>query len=62
MYALLLYDAGDNSYLDDGRQPRTLRTCLESGQIDVVPEYAATFADWLNAKTHGADAPPVGSP
>jgi osmoprotectant transport system substrate-binding protein len=35
---------------------------LESGQIDVVPEYAATFADWLNAKTHGAGAPPVGSP
>ena len=35
---------------------------LESGQIDVVPEYAATFADWLNAKTNGADATPVGSP
>ncbi|MEU5539384.1 ABC transporter substrate-binding protein, partial [Streptomyces sp. NPDC020362] len=35
---------------------------LESGQIDVVPEYAATLADWLNAKTHGAGAKPVGSP
>lgn len=35
---------------------------LENGQIDVVAEYAATFADWLNAKANGADAPPVGSP
>ena len=35
---------------------------LESGQIQVVPEYAATMADFLNGKVNGADAEPVSSP
>lgn len=30
---------------------------LEKGEIDVVPEYAATLAEFLNAKVNGPKAP-----
>ncbi|MFW6092099.1 MAG: ABC transporter substrate-binding protein, partial [Actinomycetota bacterium] len=30
---------------------------LEAGEIDVVPEYAATMAEYLNAQVNGPDAP-----
>ncbi|MBY8339260.1 ABC transporter substrate-binding protein [Streptomyces spinosirectus] len=62
MYALLLDKAGYKTSLLTVANRELYEPALESGQIDVVPEYAATFADWLNAKTHGADAAPVGSP
>ncbi|MFG2417562.1 ABC transporter substrate-binding protein [Streptomyces sp. NPDC048448] len=62
MYALLLRQAGYRTSMLTVANRELYEPALESGQIDVVPEYAATFADWLNAKTHGADAPPVGSP
>ncbi|MGP4090767.1 ABC transporter substrate-binding protein [Streptomyces sp. KR55] len=62
MYALLLNQAGYQTSLITVANRELYEPALESGQIDVVPEYAATFADWLNAKANGADAPPVGSP
>ncbi|MFJ9037310.1 ABC transporter substrate-binding protein [Streptomyces sp. NPDC102406] len=62
MYALLLKDAGHGTEILTVANRELYEPALESGQIDVVPEYAATFADWLGAKTHGADAEPVGSP
>ncbi|MES5817603.1 ABC transporter substrate-binding protein [Streptomyces sp. RG80] len=62
MYALLLNQAGYRTSLLTVANRELYEPALESGQIDVVPEYAATFADWLNAKTNGADATPVGSP
>ncbi|MFC9059232.1 ABC transporter substrate-binding protein [Streptomyces sp. NPDC057074] len=62
MYAQLLSDAGYETSLITVANRELYEPALESGQIDVVPEYAATFADWLNAKSRGADAPPVGSP
>ncbi|WP_372345689.1 ABC transporter substrate-binding protein [Streptomyces sp. KL116D] len=62
MYALLLKDAGYGTEILSVANRELYEPALESGQIDVVPEYAATFADWLNAKTNGADAAPVGSP
>ncbi|MFG2357183.1 ABC transporter substrate-binding protein [Streptomyces sp. NPDC048521] len=62
MYAQLLERAGYRTSLITVANRELYEPALESGQIDVVPEYAATFADWLNAKTHGADAPPAGSP
>ncbi|MEU9736729.1 ABC transporter substrate-binding protein [Streptomyces sp. NPDC048002] len=62
MYALLLGRAGYDTTMITVANRELYEPALESGQIDVVPEYAATFADWLNAKTHGADATPVGSP
>lgn len=62
MYALLLKQAGYSTKILSVANRELYEPALESGQIDVVPEYAATFADWLNAKTNGAKAPPVGSP
>ncbi|MEV5608837.1 ABC transporter substrate-binding protein [Streptomyces sp. NPDC052225] len=62
MYALLLKNSGYGTEILSVANRELYEPALESGQIDVVPEYAATFADWLNAKTHGADAAPVGSP
>ncbi|MER5279075.1 ABC transporter substrate-binding protein [Streptomyces sp. NPDC002809] len=62
MYALLLDRAGYSTKIISVTNREIYEPALESGQIDVVPEYAATFADWLNAKKNGADAAPVGSP
>ena len=62
MYSQLLKQAGYETSLLTVANRELYEPALESGQIDVVPEYAATFADWLNAKTNGADARPVGSP
>lgn len=62
MYALLLEQAGYGTRILAVTNRELYEPALESGRIDVVPEYAATFADWLNAKVNGADAPPVGSP
>ncbi|MFE1881035.1 ABC transporter substrate-binding protein [Streptomyces diastatochromogenes] len=62
LYAQLLNQAGYKTSLLTVANRELYEPALESGQIDVVPEYAATLADWLNAKTHGADATPVGSP
>ncbi|MEU8689337.1 ABC transporter substrate-binding protein [Streptomyces sp. NPDC048665] len=62
LYAQLLNRAGYKTSMITVANRELYEPALESGQIDVVPEYAATLADWLNAKTHGADAAPVGSP
>ncbi|MFJ3582167.1 ABC transporter substrate-binding protein [Streptomyces sp. NPDC090127] len=62
MYALLLEEAGYSTEILAVTNREIYEPALESGQIDVVPEYAATFADWLNAKANGAEAPAVGSP
>ncbi|MFD0305891.1 ABC transporter substrate-binding protein [Streptomyces sp. NPDC127119] len=62
MYGLLLNQAGYRTSTLTVANRELYEPALESGQIDVVAEYAATFADWLNAKTNGADAPAVGSP
>ncbi|MEU3688320.1 ABC transporter substrate-binding protein [Streptomyces narbonensis] len=62
MYALLLEQAGYRTKILSVTNRELYEPALENGQIDVVPEYAATFADWLNAKVNGAQAPTVGSP
>lgn len=62
MYALLLDRAGYSTKIISVTDREIYEPALENGQIDVVPEYAATFADWLNARKNGADAGPVGSP
>ncbi|MBX9421309.1 MULTISPECIES: ABC transporter substrate-binding protein [Streptomyces] len=62
MYALLLQEAGYRTKILSVTNRELYEPALERGQIDVVAEYAATFADWLNAKVNGADAPTVGSP
>ncbi|MEU3079915.1 ABC transporter substrate-binding protein [Streptomyces albidoflavus] len=62
MYALLLRRAGYETELITVANRELYEPALESGRVDVVPEYAATLADWLNAKENGPDAEPVGSP
>ncbi|WP_405743284.1 ABC transporter substrate-binding protein [Streptomyces sp. NBC_01525] len=62
MYAALLRHAGYRADLVTVGNRELYEPALESGQVDVVPEYAATFADWLQAKAHGAGARPVASP
>ncbi|MFJ3824378.1 ABC transporter substrate-binding protein [Streptomyces nodosus] len=62
LYALLLDKAGYTTSVLTVANRELYEPALESGQIDVVPEYAATFADWLNSRAHGAEAAPVGSP
>ena len=59
MYAALLEDAGYEVQVQpvDNRELYALE--LESGSIDVVPEYAATFAEYLNLDANGPDAEPV---
>ncbi|MCL6297202.1 ABC transporter substrate-binding protein [Streptomyces kronopolitis] len=62
MYAALLDHAGYRTHVVTVGNRELYEPALEAGQIDVVPEYAATFADWLNAKNKGSKAPPVASP
>ncbi|MCG5117466.1 ABC transporter substrate-binding protein [Streptomyces sp. T7(2022)] len=62
MYALLLRRAGYETELITVANRELYEPALEIRRVDVVPEYAATFADWLNAKENGPDAEPVGSP
>ncbi|WP_326619778.1 ABC transporter substrate-binding protein [Streptomyces decoyicus] len=62
MYAALLDHAGYRTRVLTVGNRELYEPALEAGQIDVVPEYAATFADWLNAKKKGSEAPPVASP
>ncbi|MEU9114632.1 ABC transporter substrate-binding protein [Streptomyces sp. NPDC048483] len=62
MYAALLGHAGYRTDLLTVGNRELYEPALESGQIDVVPEYAATLADWLNAKDNGPKAAPVASP
>ncbi|BCK70085.1 hypothetical protein Srufu_040380 [Streptomyces libani subsp. rufus] len=62
MYAALLDHAGYRTHVVTVGNRELYEPALEVGQIDVVPEYAATFADWLNAKNKGSKAAPVASP
>ncbi|WP_328385805.1 ABC transporter substrate-binding protein [Streptomyces sp. NBC_00400] len=62
MYAALLQHAGYRTHVLTVGNRELYEPALEAGQIDVVPEYAATFADWLNAKNKGSEAAPVASP
>ncbi|MFB6438252.1 ABC transporter substrate-binding protein [Streptomyces sp. NPDC056411] len=62
MYAQLLRHAGYRTHVLTVGNRELYEPALEVGQIDVVPEYAATFADWLNAKNKGSKAAPVASP
>ncbi|MGX1974151.1 ABC transporter substrate-binding protein [Streptomyces kronopolitis] len=62
MYAALLDHAGYRTHVVTVGNRELYEPALEAGQIDVVPEYAATFADWLNAKNKGSKAAPVASP
>ncbi|MFI2298464.1 ABC transporter substrate-binding protein [Actinacidiphila glaucinigra] len=61
LYSQLLTDAGYKTTIKTVDNRELYEPALEKGQIDVVPEYAATLAEFLNAKANGKDAAPVAS-
>ncbi|WP_374207810.1 ABC transporter substrate-binding protein [Streptomyces sp. XM4193] len=56
LYAQLLSDAGYSTRVQRLANRELYEPALEKGEIDVVPEYAATLAEFLNAKVNGAEA------
>lgn len=61
IYAAVLRDAGFDASVRTIGNRETYMPALQSGEIDIVPEYAATAAEFLNKSLNGADAPPVAS-
>lgn len=61
IYAAVLTSAGYTAEVQTIGNRETYLPALESGQITLTPEYAATLAEFLNASVNGADAEPVAS-
>ena len=59
MYKLLLEDAGYSASIKVVQNREVYEPALESGEIDVVPDYAATMTEFLNVKANGETAKPV---
>ncbi|MEU1279342.1 ABC transporter substrate-binding protein [Streptomyces sp. NPDC005805] len=57
LYAQLLNDAGWKTSVTTVKNRELYEPALEKGEIDIVPEYAATLAEFLNAKVNGPKAP-----
>ncbi|MFG2194807.1 ABC transporter substrate-binding protein [Streptomyces sp. NPDC048639] len=61
LYKQVLEDAGYGASVKTLENRELYEPALEKGQIDVVPEYAATLAEFLNGKKNGSKAEPVAS-
>lgn len=61
IYGEVLRQAGYDVEVRAIGNRETYLPALISGEIDVVPEYAATVAEYLNRSINGADAAPVAS-
>lgn len=61
MYADLLDKAGYRASVKVVDNRELYEPALQSGAVDVVPEYAATMADFLNKKVNGPNAPSIAS-
>jgi osmoprotectant transport system substrate-binding protein len=59
MYKLLLDKAGYTASIKVVQNREVYEPALEKGDIDVVPDYAATMAEFLNVKKNGPNAKPV---
>ncbi|MFP5347250.1 MAG: glycine betaine ABC transporter substrate-binding protein, partial [Actinomycetes bacterium] len=59
MYSQLLQHAGYETETVTAGQREVYFPELASGRIGVVPEYAATLAEYLNVGANGAQAPPI---
>lgn len=59
IYRLLLEEAGYTVDIQQAEARELYEPALESGEIDVVPEYAATMAEHLNRKKNGPEASPI---
>jgi osmoprotectant transport system substrate-binding protein len=61
LYKIALTAAGYSATTQAIGNRELYEPSLEKGQIQVVPEYAATLAEFLNGKINGASAAPVAS-
>jgi osmoprotectant transport system substrate-binding protein len=61
VYAALLRDAGYDVEIVSADNREIYAQALIDGDIDVVPEYAATMAEYLNREANGPDASPIAS-
>ncbi|MFH9419881.1 ABC transporter substrate-binding protein [Streptomyces sp. NPDC017529] len=61
IYSKILNDAGYHATVKTLANRELYEPALEKGQIDVVPEYASTLAEFLNAKKNGPNPKPVAS-
>lgn len=61
LYSQLLTDAGYTTEVITVQSRELYAPELEKGSIDIVPEYAATLAEFLNARVNGEDAPLIAS-
>lgn len=61
LYAAVLDDAGFETSITTVEGRELYEPELERGSIDIVPEYAATMAEFLNKKVHGPEAETVAS-
>ncbi|EFG64858.1 ABC transporter substrate-binding protein [Streptomyces sp. SPB074] len=61
LYAGVLKDAGYSTSVKTVQNREVYEPELRKGSIDVVPEYAATFAEWLNHDKNGENAKAVAS-
>jgi osmoprotectant transport system substrate-binding protein len=61
LYSQVLADAGYSTSVTTVKNRELYEPALEKGEIDVVPEYAATLTEFLNAKANGAQAKPLAS-
>jgi osmoprotectant transport system substrate-binding protein len=62
IYRIVLTAAGYEARVQQIGNRELYEPELEKGNIDVVPEYAATMAEFLNKKVNGAGAEPISSP
>ncbi|GAB3796681.1 glycine betaine ABC transporter substrate-binding protein [Micromonospora zhanjiangensis] len=62
LYRIALTGAGYQVTVQTIGNRELYEPALEKGEIQVVPEYAATMADFLNGKANGKDAASVSSP
>ncbi|MYW70277.1 amino acid ABC transporter substrate-binding protein [Streptomyces sp. SID8379] len=61
LYRQILSDAGYDASVKTVENREIYEPQLAKGAIDVVPEYAATLAEFLNLKKNGSDAKAVAS-
>ena len=62
LYRIALTAAGYQPKVQQIGNRELYEPSLEKGEIQVVPEYAATLADFLNGKVNGASAAAISSP
>jgi len=62
LYKIALTAAGYNVTVQQIGNRELYEPALEKGDVQVVPEYAASALDFLNTKVNGANAQPLSSP